>query len=56
MAPEQHELTHGLRMAGVAVVSAVIVAAVVIGAGEALMARAETGAQADAPLVIRTGG
>lgn len=40
MTPERDDIAHGLRMAGIAVVSAILTATAVIGAGEAWSDRA----------------
>lgn len=53
LSPEPDDLTHGLRLAGVAVATAVIVATLVIGIGEAVLDR---GADAPPPPLIRTAG
>ena len=52
-----HELTQGLKMAATAVVSAVLVAALVITVGDALLGRVDQSERAQpAPMLISTGG
>ena len=46
MGPDHHDIRHGLKLALVAVISAVTVATVVIGAGHALMGADRTPADA----------
>ena len=58
MNTERDEIVHGLRMACVAVVSAIVTATVVIGAGNYLLSRSmpTQDAAADQPLLIHTAG
>lgn len=48
MTPEHREFTDGLKLAGVAIVCATLIAVVVIGAGEALLRRNAVSVGADA--------
>ena len=56
MKRNERELTEGLRLAGVAVVSAVLVASVVIAVGEHALSRSEPSVPAETALLVRTGG
>ena len=56
MKRNERELTEGLRLAGVAVVSAVLVASVVIAVGEHALSRSELSVPAETALLVRTGG
>lgn len=60
MPSDLEEMAHGLRLAAVAVVSAVITAVAVIGAGQLWLARsahaAPSGAPAEQAVLVRTAG
>ena len=57
MHSDQDEIARGLRMAAVAVVSAIVTATVVIGAGEAWLSRATANGQTPPPpqLILTSG-
>ena len=57
MHSDQDEIARGLRMAVVAVVSAIVTATVVIGAGEAWLSRAAASGQTPPPpqLILTSG-
>ena len=56
MPSEDHEMAKGMRLAAVAVASAVITATVVIGAGQFWISRSAQTTQPDTSLLIRTAG
>jgi hypothetical protein len=53
--PEEREFAQGLKLAAVAIASAVLVAALVIGLGDALLRRLEP-ARLESALLMRTTG
>ena len=56
MHSDQDEIARGLRMAAVAVISAIVTATVVIGAGEAWLSRAPASGPSSSPQLILTSG
>ena len=54
MPSEDHEMAKGMRLAAVAIVSAVITATVVIGAGQLWISRSVQPTASDQHLLIRT--
>ena len=56
MGPDHHDMIEGARLAGIALVCAVVTAGLVIALGESFRAKSRAEASAPGPVLIRAGG